>query len=105
MRWLGELAQHAAELERRDVAVIAIAADSVSDTAALQAKLPKITLLTDPGLTAVTAWGLRAAGAEEPSPGTFVIGRDGVVQWRRLEDSRGDWPTYPELTAALHGPA
>jgi hypothetical protein len=26
-----------------------------------------------------------------------------VVQWRRLEDTRGDWPTYAELAAALHG--
>jgi hypothetical protein len=32
-----------------------------------------------------------------------VVGRDGVVQWRRLEDKRGDWPTYAELAAALHG--
>jgi hypothetical protein len=24
------------------------------------------------------------------------------VQWRHLEDKRGDWPTYAELAAALH---
>jgi peroxiredoxin len=83
--------------------VIAIAADSVSDTAVLQAKLPGITLLTDPDLAGATAWGVRVPGAEHPSPGTFVIGRDGVVTWRRLEDQRGDWPTYPELAEALHG--
>jgi hypothetical protein len=83
--------------------VIAIAADSVSDTAALQTKLPGITLLTDPEVAAAAAWGVRAAGAENPSPGTFVVGRDGLVTWRRLEDARGDWPTYPELAAALQG--
>jgi hypothetical protein len=44
---------------------------------------------------------LHVAGAEAPSPGTFVIGRDGLVQWRRLADNHGDWPTYPELAAAL----
>jgi peroxiredoxin len=81
--------------------VIAIAADSVADMAALQPKLPRITLLTDPGAGAATAWGVHAPGADHPSPGTFVVGRDGVVQWRRLEDRRGDWPTYPELAAAL----
>jgi peroxiredoxin len=83
--------------------VIAIAADPVSDMAALQPKLPGLTLLTDPGVAASTAWGVHVAGADSPSPGTFVVGRDGVVQWRRLEDKRGDWPTYAELAAALHG--
>ena len=101
MRWLGELAQHAAELEARDVGVVAIASDSVSDTAALQARFPRLLLLTDPDVSAATAWGVHVAGADNPSPGTFVVGRDGVVRWRRLEDERGDWPTYAELAAAL----
>jgi hypothetical protein len=70
--------------------------------AALQAKAPGVTLLTDPGVAASTAWGVHVSGAESPSPGTFVVSREGVVQWRRLEDSRGDWPTYAELAAALH---
>ena len=70
--------------------------------AALQAKVPGVTLLTDPGVAASTAWGVHVPGAESPSPGTFVVGRDGVVQWRRLEDKRGDWPTYAELAAALN---
>jgi hypothetical protein len=81
--------------------VVAIAADSVADTTELQAKLAKIPLFTDLDLSATTAWGLHAPGPEHPSPGTFVVSRDGVVQWRRLEDKNGDWPTYPELAAAL----
>lgn len=81
--------------------MVAIAADPVSDTAALQAKLPQLLLLTDPDLVATAAWGLRAAGADSPSPGTFIVDRDGAVQWRHLEDARGDWPTYAELAAAL----
>ena len=101
MRWLGELAQHAAELEARDVGIVAIAADSVADTAALQAKLPRLLLLTDPTVAAATAWGVRVPDADNPSPGTFVVGRDLVVRWRRLEDARGDWPTYAELAAGL----
>lgn len=101
MRWLGELAQHAAELEARDVGIIAIAADSVSDTAALQARFPRLLMLTDPDVSASAAWGVRAVDADNPSPGTFVVGRDGIVRWRRLEDARGDWPTYAELAAAL----
>lgn len=101
MRWLGELAQHAAELEARDIAIVAIAADSPADTASLQARLPGLALLIDPQLAAAAAWGVRAAGADNPSPGTFVVGRDRAVRWLRLEDARGDWPTYAELAAAL----
>lgn len=70
--------------------------------APLQAKLAKITLLADLDLSATTAWGLREPGAEHPSPGTFVVGRDGLVQWRRLAEKSGDWPTYAELAGALH---
>ena len=82
--------------------MIAIAADGVPDMAALQSKLPGITLLTDPQLTAATAWGAHTPGAEIPSPATFVVGRDGVVQWRHLGDERSDWPAYAEVAAALH---
>lgn len=81
--------------------MIAIAADSVSDTAALQARFPRLLMLTDPDVSASAAWGVRAVDADNPSPGTFVVGRDGIVRWRRLEDARGDWPTYAELAAAL----
>ena len=81
--------------------MVAIAADTVEDTKLLQAQLAKIPLFTDLDLSATTAWGLREPGAEHPSPGTFVVSRDGNVQWRRLEDKNGDWPTYPELAAAL----
>lgn len=81
--------------------MVAIAADSVADLALLQAKLAGLTMLTDPELTTASAWGLRVPGAESPSPGTFVVARDGAIQWLRLEDPRGDWPTYAELAAAL----
>jgi peroxiredoxin len=70
--------------------------------ASLQAKLPAITLLSDLGLATATAWGLHAPGAEEPNPGTFVVDRSGAITWRRLADTRGDWPTYAEVAAALH---
>ena len=89
------------ELEGRDVGVVAIAADKVADMAEVQAKLPRLLLLTDLDFSASTAWGVHLPDADSPSPGTFVVGRDGVIRWRRLEDPRGDWPTYAELAAAL----
>ena len=78
-----------------------MAADDVADMAELQPKLPTITLLTDVKLAGSVAWGLVAAGAEEPEPGTFVIDREGVVRYRKLGDEKGDWPTYAEVAAAL----
>jgi peroxiredoxin len=80
---------------------VAIAADSIEDMASLQQKLAAITLLSDLDLSASAAWGQREAGATNPSPGTFVVGRDGVVRWRRLDEPSGDWPTYAELVAAI----
>jgi hypothetical protein len=80
--------------------VVAIAADAVTDMAALQTKLPHITLVSDTTLGASKAWGLLLAGGEHPNPGTFVVA-GGTITYRRLEDRRGDWPTYAELAAAL----
>ena len=68
--------------------------------AALQTKLPRITLVSDTTLVASKAWGLLLAGGEHPNPGTFVVA-GGTITYRRLEDRRGDWPTYAELAAAL----
>src|SRR5213078_1654945 len=56
------LAELLHQLAQRNIAVIAIAADRVPDMAALQSKLPGITLLTDPQLTAATAWGAHTPG-------------------------------------------
>jgi len=83
------------------VGVIAIAADSVQDTAALQTDIPKITLLTDLDLKASEGFGLHIPGAEHPSPGTYVVDKSGAVIWRRLEENGKDWPTYPEVQSAL----
>jgi hypothetical protein len=84
----------------RRVGVIAIAADAVTDMAALQTKLPHITLVSDTTLAASRSWGLLVAGGEHPDPGTFIVA-GGKVTYRRLEDRRGDWPTYAELRSAL----
>jgi len=70
--------------------------------ASLQAKLPVMKLLTDPQYTVCDAWGVHFPGAESPSTGTFVVDRDGNIQWRRLGDDKNDWPTYAEVVAALH---
>lgn len=69
--------------------------------AALQPRVPSVTLLTDLGLAGSIAWGLVSAGAEEPEPGTFIIDREGVVRYRALAGSWGDWPPYADVAAAL----
>lgn len=68
-----------------------------------QKGLPGLTLLTDQGMAASKAWGLATKGAEQPSPGTFVIEREGTVRYRKLEDAAGDWPTYDQLASVLDG--
>jgi hypothetical protein len=69
--------------------------------AALQTKVPRLALLTDPKLTALTAWGVLFPGDEHPLPATFVVGKDGIVQWRYFVQRAGDWPPYAELLQAL----
>jgi hypothetical protein len=78
-----------------------VSADDVEDMAALQTKIPSITLVTDLKLDALKAWGALWGSAEHPSPVTYVIGKDGIVTWRHILDARGDWPTYAALAAAL----
>jgi len=71
--------------------------------ASLAPDLPGVTLLTDLGVVASTAWGLAVPDGEVPSPATFVIDRGGTIRWRKLGDAKGDWPTYPQLAAGLDG--
>ena len=81
---------------------MAIASDSVSDMKDLQKDVQGVTLYTDPDVKVGNAWGLKVAGAEHPSPGTFVVAKDGTVTWRRLEEAgKGDWPTWAEVAAQL----
>ena len=68
--------------------------------ASLQTKLPTITLLTDPQLVAVKAWGVAYPRAEHPTPATFVVAGE-AVRWRYLLGKSGDWPTYDQVAAAL----
>jgi len=68
--------------------------------AALQTTLPAITLVSDPTLAGLRAWGVLLRGAEHPSPATFVV-TDGKITFRRLLEAGGDWPTYAELAPAL----
>ncbi len=78
-----------------------MSADKIDDLIPLQQTLPGVILLTDLKLESAAAWGLREPGAEQPSPATFVVDSTGAIRWRKLGDSRGDWPTYAELAAKL----
>jgi hypothetical protein len=105
VRWLGELASHGSELAARRIGIVAIAADDVDDMAALQTRLPRLTLLSDAKLAGLTAWGVLYPGDEHPIPATFVVAADGprrewIVRWRYLYQPAGDWPTYADLDAA-----
>jgi hypothetical protein len=80
---------------------VAIASDSLDDMRDLQKTVIGVTLFTDPGVKVSDAWGLKVQGAEHPSPGTFVVTKDGTVTWRRLEEAGKDWPSWSEVAAQL----
>jgi hypothetical protein len=69
--------------------------------AALQTKLPRLTLLSDPGLAGLAAWGVLFPGDEHPIPATFIVDAGGTVRWRYFYNASGDWPPYADLAAAL----
>jgi hypothetical protein len=71
--------------------------------AALQTELAGVRLLTDPKFQAADAWGVHVPGADSPSPATYIVGGDGMILWRKLPDSHGDWPSYDELAVGLKG--
>jgi hypothetical protein len=62
-----------------------------------------ILLRDEEALPATAAWGLKVKDAEAPWPATYVVDGNGQVRWRHLRDTKGDWPTYDELSAALSG--
>ena len=82
------------------MAVIAIAADALRDTARLQVTLPALTLLTDPSMAVPAAWGQRG-DADTPWPGTYVVDDGGRITWRSVGVAGRDWPSWAELATAL----
>lgn len=88
------------EIRKVGGTVVAICPDPVAMNRKVTDRLGlAFPVLSDPGLVAVDAYGVRHEGAlrpEEgqsiPRPATFVVDRDGVVRFRHLTD---DWRVRP----------
>lgn len=65
------------------------------------------TLLSDPDSAAIDQYALRDpayAGTENdgiPHPAVFVIDRDGIIQWSRVESDYKQRPSVEEIQTAL----
>lgn len=82
-------------LDERGVEVVAISSDPPADGARLRERLGlTFPVLSDPGLEAIDAYGVRHAsghpmeGGDIARPAAFLVDRDGHIVWRELTD---DW--------------
>lgn len=65
------------------------------------------TLLSDPGAAVINRYGLfnqdDPRGRAIPHPTTYVIDRDGVVEWKMTEVNYRIRPTNEDILSALSG--
>lgn len=83
---LGELEGHFAEFAQRGTRLVVASVDDQPTTQKTQADFPHLTVIADPERKLTTAFGVTHAGAgpkgeDIAGPTTFLIDRDGVVQW------------------------
>ena len=96
------------DFEALDTVVMAISVDSVDKNREIAAShCPDILLLSDPGLAAVDAYGLRHVGAgldgDIARPATFVIDRRGQIAWRDLTENWRVRPRPDRILEVLAG--
>jgi peroxiredoxin len=102
MGWLGELASHKADLDAVGAQVIAIAVDPPDKLAQLARRFPELTMAADDAALSVThAWTDTPAGADYPTPGTYVVGAGGTIRFSFPAQPGRDWPAWDQVAAAL----
>ena len=60
-------------------------------------------LLSDPGLTAIRAYGVEDVGNDISLPATIVVKQDGSVQWVYVGERPSDRPVLDDVLAVLDG--
>jgi peroxiredoxin len=63
-------------------------------------------MLSDPGLRIINAWGVREEGKKIAAPCMFLVGPGGVVLWRYLGKNMTDRPGIDRILGILdlHAP-
>jgi peroxiredoxin len=75
-----------------DTELIAISVDGVEQNKKVaDAYSPDVLVLSDPGLTAIDAYGVRHVGGgmdgDIARPATFIVDREGNIAWRDLTEN------------------
>ena len=86
----------------KEVPIVAVSADSPAESVAYaEEQFIAFPLLSDPKLVAITAWGVRMEGGDIAVPATFVVRKDGRIQWRYVGETQADFATDETIRAAL----
>lgn len=103
---LAALTEAAPAMEDTGGSVLAISAEPLATVrAAARRDGLRLTLLSDEGLTAIDAYGIRWEGEPEgraiARPSVFVVDRDGVVRFAHVGEDPLDRPTTRLILLAL----
>jgi peroxiredoxin len=84
------------------VTLITVSADTREKTAAFShAVHAPFSMVSDPGLRTIKAWGVREEGKQIAAPCMFLVGRSGVVLWRYLGKNMTDRPTLDHILGVI----
>lgn len=82
--------------------MLTISADKPEKTEALShAVHSPFSMLSDPGLGIIRAWGTREAGKHLSAPCMFLVGPQGRVQWRYLGKNMSDRPDLDQISRVI----
>jgi peroxiredoxin len=80
------------------VTIVTVAADRRSKTEALShAVHAPFSMLSDPDLKVINAWGVREDGKRIAAPCMFLVARGGLVRWRYLGKNMTDRPDLDKV--------
>ncbi len=101
---LVELQSAYPQFRDRDVQIVAISMDAVSDARGMAvltggAAFP---VLAGPGGATTKEYGVyNLLGDDVATPSVFIVGSDGSVRWNHIGDSVSDRPTVEQILSAL----
>lgn len=93
------------ELEKRQVALVAISVDALDVSEKLAAAVGlTFPLASDPAHAVIDAFGVFDAENEVAWPAMYLVGRDRTIAWRFLGDTYKVRPSRDEILRAIDRP-
>jgi peroxiredoxin len=98
---LEELQQFLVAFRRQGTHLLAVTLDSpeLSHAYAEQVGLELDLISVDPPV--FVEWGVMSSEDDLPNPGTYLVGRDGVIRYRHIGRNAADRTTAPELVTLI----